>query len=58
VGADFLVQFEKAFYSVPSAHIGKRVVVLGTLQRVRIFDGIIECCPPALISEIGTKTPG
>jgi transposase len=42
VGADFLVQFEKAFYSVPSAHIGKRVVVLGTLQRVRIFDGIIE----------------
>jgi transposase len=42
VGADFLVQFEKAFYSVPYQYIGKRVVVLGTLQRVRIFDGIVE----------------
>jgi transposase len=42
VGDDFLVQFEKAFYSVPYQYIGKRVVVLGTLQRVRIFDGIVE----------------
>ena len=42
VGNDFLVQFEKAFYSVPYQFIGKRVLVLGSLQRVRIFDGVAE----------------
>lgn len=42
VGDDFLVQFEKAFYSVPYQFIGKRVVVLGNLQRVRIFDGVVQ----------------
>jgi transposase len=42
VGDDFLVQFEKAFYSVPYEFIGKRVVVLGSLQQVRIFDGVVE----------------
>jgi transposase len=37
VGADFLIQFERAFYSVPYAHIGARVVVLGSRHTVRIF---------------------
>ena len=37
VGADFLVQFERAFYSVPYQHIGARVVVLGSRHTVRIF---------------------
>jgi transposase len=37
VGADFLIQFERAFYSVPYAHIGSRVIVLGSRHTVRIF---------------------
>jgi transposase len=37
VGVDFLVQFEKAFYSVAYEHIGERVVVLGGMHTVRIF---------------------
>jgi len=42
VGSDFLVQFEKAFYSVPYKHIGERVVVLGGMHTVRIMLGITE----------------
>jgi hypothetical protein len=37
VGADFLVQFERAFYSVPYGYIGQRVIVLGSRHTVRIF---------------------
>jgi transposase len=42
VGADFLVQFEKAFYSVAYKHIGARVVVLGGMHTVRILLGSAE----------------
>jgi len=42
VGADFLVQFEKAFYSVPYQHIGARVVVLGNRYTVRILRNCTE----------------
>lgn len=42
VGADFLVQFEKAFYSVAYTHIGARVVVLGGMHIVRILLGSTE----------------
>jgi len=37
VGDDFLVQFERAFYSVPYAYIGSRVVVFGNRSTVRIL---------------------
>jgi transposase len=37
VGDDFLIQFEKAFYSVPYQYIGFRVVALGNRQTVRVF---------------------
>jgi transposase len=37
VQADWRIQFKKAFYSVPYAHIGKTVQVLATLQAVHIF---------------------
>ncbi len=37
VGADFLVQFERAFYSVPYGYIAQRVIVLGSRHTVRIF---------------------
>ena len=37
VGPDWRVQFEKAFYTVPWRLIGKRVLVLGNSQMVRIF---------------------
>jgi transposase len=42
VGADFLVQFQNAFYSVPYKHIGTRVVVLGGMHTVRIIAGVAE----------------
>lgn len=42
VADDFLVQFQKAFYSVPYQFIGVRVVVLGNSHSVRIFQGITE----------------
>jgi transposase len=37
VQADWRIQFQKAFYSVPYAHIGKTVQVMATLQAVHIF---------------------
>jgi hypothetical protein len=37
VAESFLVQFEKASYSVPYRFIGSRVVVLGNMHTVRIF---------------------
>lgn len=42
VAEDFLVQFEKAFYSVPYKFIAERVVVLGNMHTVRIFHGFCE----------------
>lgn len=42
VDKDFLVQFHKAFYSVPYQYIGTRVVVLGSRQTVRIYIGSAE----------------
>lgn len=42
VDKDFLVQFQKAFYSVPYQYIGSRVVVLGSRQTVRIYLGSME----------------
>lgn len=42
VGDDFLVQFEKAFYSVPYQYIGSRVVALGNRHTVRIFADAVE----------------
>jgi transposase len=41
-GPDFLVQFEKAFYSVPYQCIGEQLVALGNRRTVRIFQGIRE----------------
>ena len=37
VGPDWRVQFEKAFYSVPYAFIGRKVLVMGDSKIVRIF---------------------
>lgn len=37
VGADWRVQFQKAFYSVPYRLIGERVLVMGNSSMVRIF---------------------
>ena len=42
VGTDFLVQFQKAFYSVPYQFIGSRVVALGSRHTVRIYQGSTE----------------
>jgi transposase len=42
VDKDFLIQFEKAFYSVPYQYIGQRVVVLGSRHIVRIYLGTGE----------------
>ncbi|MCB1309441.1 MAG: IS21 family transposase [Leptospiraceae bacterium] len=36
VAANWHIQFERAFYSVPYAHIGRRVLVCGTSKIVRI----------------------
>lgn len=38
VHADQFIQFEKKFYSLPEAHIGKSVWVRGTEQVVEIYD--------------------
>jgi hypothetical protein len=37
VGADWRVQFQKAFYSVPCGLIGERVLVMGNSSTVRIY---------------------
>jgi hypothetical protein len=37
VQANWRIQFQKAFYSVPYAHIGKTVQVLATMSAVHIF---------------------
>ena len=37
VQENWRIQFQKAFYSVPYAYIGKRVQVMATLQAVHIF---------------------
>lgn len=42
VAENFLVQFEKAFYSVPYKYIGERVVALGNMHTVRLFYGFSE----------------
>jgi hypothetical protein len=39
VGADWRVQFMKAFYSVPCRLIGERVLVMGNSTTVRIYHG-------------------
>jgi hypothetical protein len=39
VGADWRVQFQKAFYSVPYRLIGERVLVRGNSTTVRIYHG-------------------
>ena len=42
VGTDWRVQFEKAFYSVPYAFIGTKVLVMGNSKIVRIFHDFKE----------------
>jgi transposase len=37
VGEDWRVQFERGFYSVPYAHVGKQALVYGNRSSVRIF---------------------
>lgn len=37
VGTDWRIQFEKAFYSVPYALVGKKVLVMASSRLVRIF---------------------
>jgi hypothetical protein len=37
VGADWRVQFQKAFYSVPCGLIGQRVLVMGNSTTVRVY---------------------
>ncbi len=42
VDKDFLLQFQKAFYSVPYQHIGAQVIVFGSRHSVRIFLDSVE----------------
>ena len=42
VGADWRIQFAKAFYSVPYKYIGKTVLALGNSQMVRIMYDLEE----------------
>jgi transposase len=42
VGTDWRVQFEKAFYSVPYAFIGRTVLVMSNSKIVRIFCDYVE----------------
>jgi transposase len=42
VAADWRVQFEKGFYSVPYGYIGSRVLVYGNSKTVRIYCGVTE----------------
>ncbi len=49
VGADWRVQFERGFYSVPYAHIGKPALVLGNSSSVRVLiDGAEVALHPRL----------
>jgi len=42
VDKDFLIQFEKAFYSVPYQYIGAKVIVFGSRHSVRIYLEAVE----------------
>lgn len=49
VGADWRVQFERGFYSVPCANIGRQTLVLGNSRSVRI---LVEGTEVALHSRV------
>jgi transposase len=42
VGADWRIQFEKGFYTVPYGYIGTQVLVYGDSTLVRIYNGLQE----------------
>jgi transposase len=42
VGADWRVQFERGFYTVPYAYIGEQVLVYGDSKTVRVWAGTAE----------------
>jgi transposase len=42
VGADFRIQFQKGFYTVPYRYIGEQVTVCGTGTTIRIFSDLTE----------------